>query len=985
MSGNEESLQVEKQKKQQVISNEIQSNEEMNVQQVVENNNQIAVNVQQEEAQQNIENLVEAAMPQEINAEESNQLQSMQAEAIKRTETEKNMPQSHASISEAKARLLAHGKTFGDSEKMKLVKNKTEALLTMLNEKIATIVDDDEFEKNLDEVHQGYDELIVACKKYVKKAGKPIFPSGAQRLLIVKDILLQATSERKMIADSARRLRRAGFKGSKGAALYSFSDVLSHVAVNDGAIENETLSDVTEENTQKVLLSRFATCIGAGDLYEKADIKSMRREDGSLHDVVSITKQKNENLNMLDSNRQANTRRILDAIISNKSQEEMHTLLVEIKNSTVKADHDILNNLLSTDVEELLGSFGSLYDETKEKAFKKSLSIFYKEVKASGLSKRMELYDRTGETSVTVSEFTWQERSQMLSSHGNMIYEQHQDSNVVVPDIFMEQTGTLVVPQGKIHMIDHSKKEPHRVSKSWPFLKWSDKKDTPLFQREPSVNDIAQGALGDCFFMTAIGSVVQNNPKAIKDMMKDNGDGTVTVRFYQYDDSTDEKLTPVYVKVKKSVVKVKGFGANYFASGGNGLWVRMLEKAFVCSGLAASLDVKVNEIKKQDRDLLNMDYDHFQNLKILASEATLNEEGKDKKNLKQGNFEILNEGGFTPLVMPLLTGKYMKTSELEKANLYVEEKDKRDKKKKYSVRPEYDNNFECLLPDAPEMGSSERLRGIMKRNDEKKNKKISDKSQWIDRVKENGPATVNERYIVLYENCTGKTVKEEDERKAIYFGYYIHGFYTYYKDHKELSDGDKNPREIFMKLIRAYTEAFIKKDKGGPESIQERREFIDSEPYLDAVKWLLNDRRDAWDDKMLKYKRGTGKYYGQVNKIYDDIKKALDDKRRITYAVASKRLKLAGGNKKGLSGGHAYNITGVAERKFGGKTYKFVILRNPWGTAGTEYFYNPKTKKLDRRNNTKETGGYTMVELSEFAMFGEDMSIEEKEEKGNDK
>ena len=96
-------------------------------------------------------------------------------------------------------------------------------------------------------------------------------------------------------------------------------------------------------------------------------------------------------------------------------------------------------------------------------------------------------------------------------------------------------------------------------------------------------------------------------------------------------------------------------------------------------------------------------------------------------------------------------------------------------------------------------------------------------------------------------------------------------------------------------------------------------------------------------------------------------------------------MKLAGGNKKGLSGGHAYNITGVAERKFGGKTYKFVILRNPWGTAGTEYFYNPKTKKLDRRNNTKETGGYTMVELSEFAMFGEDMSIEEKEEKGNDK
>lgn len=987
MIQHDKKVHVDNQKQEQIISNEIQSDVEKTGQYVVENNDQVAVNLQQEDSQKGIENFVEEALPKEIGVEESNKLQATQAEAINRTEAERNMPQSHVSISEAKMRLSTHGKTFGDSEKMTLMKNKTEALLSLLSEKVATLVDDDEFEKNLGEVNQGYDELIVACQKYVKKAGKPIFQNGKDRLLIVKGILLQATSERKMIADSARRLRRTGLKGNKGAELYSFADVLSHVAVNDGALENETISDVTEESTKKVLASRFATCIGAGNLYDKADIKTMRRQDGSLHDVVSITKQEKKDQKKLEADRQANTRRILDAILTNKPQEEMRALLTEINRSPLKADRDILNNLLTTDVQELLGSFGSLYDEAKEKALRESLSLFYKEIKASGLSKSLELYDRTGETSVTVSDFSWEERHHMRTGRGNNIYEQDHDNNEIIREPVTDPMGALVIPEGKIHMIDHSQKEPHRVSKYWPFLKWVDKRDDPLFQREPSLNDINQGAIGDCFFMTAIGNLVQYSPKAVKDMMKDNGDGTVTVRFFQFDNTASEKLTPVYVKIKKSVVKIKGTSFNYFARGGNGLWVRMLEKAYVCSGLAANVATKLEELKKQNNDTIpNLDYDKHRNLKLLASESTLDDKRKDKKNLKRARYETLNEGGFQELVLPLLTGKYMKATELEDANLYVDEKYKRDKSKEQKRQELFDSddNFEDTLPMYPEMESNEHLRDLVRRHDEKKNKENNDADHRIDRVAEGQPATVNERSIILYEMCTGKKVNEENEDNAMFFSYFIKDFYKYYKDHKELAAGDKNPSEIFMKLIRAFTEEY-KKDtkKRDPEWVERKRAFVGSEAYLDAVKWLLKDKRSAWDDKMLKYKRGTGKYYGQLTKIYDDIKKAIDDKRRLTYSIQEFNLKFAGGS-KGLVGGHAYNVTGVTERKFGGKTYKFVIIRNPWGCNGTEYFYNPKTKKLDRRATKKITGGYTMVELSDFAMFGTDMSIEKKEAVGND-
>jgi Calpain family cysteine protease len=46
-------------------------------------------------------------------------------------------------------------------------------------------------------------------------------------------------------------------------------------------------------------------------------------------------------------------------------------------------------------------------------------------------------------------------------------------------------------------------------------------------------NDIQQGQLGDCYLMSAMGEVAKQNPQAIQDAIKDNGDGSYTVRFYE--------------------------------------------------------------------------------------------------------------------------------------------------------------------------------------------------------------------------------------------------------------------------------------------------------------------------------------------------------------------------------------------------------------------------------------------------------------------
>ena len=53
-----------------------------------------------------------------------------------------------------------------------------------------------------------------------------------------------------------------------------------------------------------------------------------------------------------------------------------------------------------------------------------------------------------------------------------------------------------------------------------------------LFDHEPVMTDLHQGHVGDCFFIAAVSSVIAKDPESIKRIMRDNGDGTVTVCFH---------------------------------------------------------------------------------------------------------------------------------------------------------------------------------------------------------------------------------------------------------------------------------------------------------------------------------------------------------------------------------------------------------------------------------------------------------------------
>lgn len=96
--------------------------------------------------------------------------------------------------------------------------------------------------------------------------------------------------------------------------------------------------------------------------------------------------------------------------------------------------------------------------------------------------------------------------------------------------------GQLTLPQdlNKESHIDYSQKEITCTSIVAGIKPgWADVKDQPLFAHEPSANDIQQRLLGDCYLQAAISSLVRNAPEKLKECLRDNGDGTVTVRFFK--------------------------------------------------------------------------------------------------------------------------------------------------------------------------------------------------------------------------------------------------------------------------------------------------------------------------------------------------------------------------------------------------------------------------------------------------------------------
>ncbi len=133
-----------------------------------------------------------------------------------------------------------------------------------------------------------------------------------------------------------------------------------------------------------------------------------------------------------------------------------------------------------------------------------------------------------------------------------------------------------------------------------------------LFPQPPSVNDVEQGGLGDCYLIAALQAVVARNSGDITGMMRDEGK-TVTVRLYDVipgaNPTSPAIFQPRYISVTKELMMM-GSGEKRYAKGAP--WVGILEKAYTAAGFkgtrassaeAASAAPKYEDIEKGGADV----------------------------------------------------------------------------------------------------------------------------------------------------------------------------------------------------------------------------------------------------------------------------------------------------------------------------------------------------------------------------------------------
>ena len=120
-------------------------------------------------------------------------------------------------------------------------------------------------------------------------------------------------------------------------------------------------------------------------------------------------------------------------------------------------------------------------------------------------------------------------------------------------------------------------------------------------------NDVEQGSLGDCYFVAQLAAQAKTNPGRIKDLIKDNGNGTFTVTLHLKDAAQPWKRVATPIVVDGQFPQKDG-GVAYAKPGDRGstgpeLWVMLIEKAFAKHSGSYEL---IRGSKTKDGDVFGM-------------------------------------------------------------------------------------------------------------------------------------------------------------------------------------------------------------------------------------------------------------------------------------------------------------------------------------------------------------------------------------------
>ncbi|MCR5099398.1 MAG: hypothetical protein K6B14_10705 [Lachnospiraceae bacterium] len=433
----------------------------------------------------------------------------------------------------------------------------------------------------------------------------------------------------------------------------------------------------------------------------------------------------------------------------------------------------------------------------------------------------------------------------------------------------------------------------------------------PLFRHDPAPSDVRQGDMGDCYFISAVNSVVEKNPDFIRDMMQDKGDHVI-VRFYDKDNK------PVFVKVSKTLSTFQtknqfGTSASQFyncaTNGGGAIWLSFLEKAYAVA-----------------RPQIEPDRSYRSKI-----------QGMVKKNGVQ--YDGIRNGGYSKNALRHILGPALKDQE-EVSLVHFYPRESIDVKDFLS-----------------------KMRGERKDREAEKAKKDGKKlsnAQWnIQKAKLFFGVDIKDENDVNYKLFSNDEVFEEIEG-------YVNAFL------KENFTGTRITDDVDMlfliEKLSNYSAKWPRINAVGYDEEKMKKHYLNYlKSYAVNNKFLrrtINRDGNYSDAELEDYKKIQDAL--TANKI---VSAGI---RQYGFALKKKEGQSAGEKVIfGLPGRHAYSVRGVTEedRSISGKTVRqrFVLLVNPWKNMIRQYDRNgmPYMVKDDANTGTV-TGGVFKMELSDF-------------------
>ncbi len=100
-----------------------------------------------------------------------------------------------------------------------------------------------------------------------------------------------------------------------------------------------------------------------------------------------------------------------------------------------------------------------------------------------------------------------------------------------------------------------------------------------LFVNGAAYTDIRQGSVGDCYFVASLAEAALRNPSVVTNMFVVNGDGTYTVKFFNYGQAEYVTVDSFLPTNGSGNLIYAGRGQNYL-NAANELWTALAEKAY---------------------------------------------------------------------------------------------------------------------------------------------------------------------------------------------------------------------------------------------------------------------------------------------------------------------------------------------------------------------------------------------------------------------